>query len=340
MPLRADWSRLTDPQLLDLRFCDLKLSPAAPVVADSVAQLYDELDAAGLRHFRPHVWLSSEWFSPDGIPGIAVPFYLGHPRLTRLERSQILQAEGATRAQRMQILRHEAGHAIDSAYRLHHRKRWRELFGSFAQPYPQAYAPRPGSRKYVVHLPAWYAQAHPAEDFAETFAVWLRPQSRWKRDYAGWPALRKLQYVDELMHEIGDRRPPVRRRATPENLNRDRRTLREHYRAKRLFYADEFPDFYDDDLRKIFSDAPRFAARPTAASFLRRARPKLREDAARWTGAHPYTVDQVLRDMIDRSRELKLRLAVPQATAVKEATLMVTVNTAHFMHTGHHPVAL
>lgn len=340
MPRRPDWSRLSDPELLDLRFCDLKLTADAAPIADSVAQLHEELASAGIRKFRPHVWLASEWFSPDGVPGIAVPFYLAHPRLIRLERNQMLQAEGATRTQRMQILRHEAGHAIDTAYRLHYRKRWRELFGSFAEPYPQTYAPRPGSRKFVVHLPAWYAQAHPAEDFAETFAVWLGPNTRWRKQYIGWPALRKLEYVDQLMAEIGNAQPPVRGRATPESLTRDSRTLREHYRAKRLFYADEFPDFYDDDLRKIFSADARFAGRPTAAAFLRRARPQLRDDAARWTGAHPYTVDQVLRDMIDRSKELKLRLAVPQPTAVKEATLMVTVNTAHFMHTGHHPVAL
>ncbi|MEM1026877.1 MAG: putative zinc-binding metallopeptidase [Planctomycetota bacterium] len=340
MPRNPDWSRLTDAQLLDLRFCDLKLSLDDTPVAASITQLHEELHDAGLRRFKPHVWLSSEWFSPDGVPGIAVPFYLAHPRLTKLERTQMLQAEGANRVQRMQILRHEAGHAIDTAYRLHFRKRWRELFGSFADPYPQTYAPRPGSRKYVVHLPAWYAQAHPAEDFAETFAVWLRPKSRWRHEYAGWPALRKLEYVADLAKELGDVVPPVRSRATPENISRDTRTLREHYRAKRLFYADEFPDFYDADLRKIFSDDVRYAGRPTAASFLRRARPQLREDAARWTGAHPYTVDQVLRDMIDRSRELKLRLAVPQPAAVKEATLMVTVNTAHFMQSGHHPVAL
>ena len=91
------------------------------------------------------MWLSSEWFSPDGIPGIAIPFYLAHPRLRKLEHRQILEVEGGTEGECMRILRHEAGHAIDTAYRLHRRKRWREIFGSFSQPYPDSY--RPNERK-------------------------------------------------------------------------------------------------------------------------------------------------------------------------------------------------
>ena len=27
-----------------------------------------------------------------------------------------------------------------------------------------------------MHLDPWYAQSHPDEDFAETFAVWLTPE--------------------------------------------------------------------------------------------------------------------------------------------------------------------
>ncbi len=340
MPKRFPWARLSDNDLLDLRFCDLGLTLDHTPIQKSVDRLYHELERKGLERFRPHVWLSTEWFSPDGVPGIAIPFYLAHPRLIRLERSRMLQAEGASPTQAIRILRHEAGHAIDSAYRLHFRKRWRELFGSFAAPYPRHYKPKPGSRRYVVHLPAWYAQAHPAEDFAETFAVWLRPGQRWKSEYRGWPAMQKLEFVDQVMKELADRPPAVRNKRHVEPLHRERRTLGEHYREKRLFYGDEYPDFYDSDLRKIFSADPEFAHRPTAASFLRQARKQVRDDAARWTGLHPYAVDQVLRDMIDRSKELKLRLAVPQAKAMKEASLMVTVNTAHFLHTGHHPVAL
>ncbi len=333
-------SSRTDEQLLDLRFRDLPITIRGEL-ARRIKRLHAELAEKGIT-FQPHVWLSSEWFSPDGIPGIAVPFYLAHPRLMKLEKSRMLSVEGGSEAQCMRILRHETGHCLDTAYRLHRRKRYRELFGRYGQPYPETYKPRPGSRNFVTHLDGWYAQAHPAEDFAETFAVWLQPKGRWRSHYRGWPALRKLEYVDQVMAEIAasDQPPPLRGRQEVEPLRADRRTLREHYREKQMRYADEFPEFYDADLHRLFSAEPRYASRPTAASFLRKIRSELREDVARWTGAHAYTIDQVLRDMIERCQELKLRLAVPQSRARSEATMMLTVQTMSYMLAGHHPVAL
>ena len=302
-------------------------------------RLDEDMRGKGLR-FRPHVWLSSEWFSPDDVPGIAAPFYLAHPRLMRLEEKQMLEAEGSTARECLRILRHETGHCISTAYRLHRRKRWRETFGSFSKPYPSFYKPKPTSRHYVLHLDAWYAQAHPAEDFAETFAVWLAPGSRWRQRYKGWPAMRKLEYVDELMQQIADTTPPVRTRRQVEPIRQLKQSLRDVYREKKLLYADDFPDFYDADLRKVFSDEPAYRHRPTAASFLRCNRAELREMVARWTGTHPYTIDQVLRDMIDRCKELKLRLALPQSRARVEVMIMVSVQTMNFLHSGHHRVPL
>ncbi|MFA9479232.1 putative zinc-binding metallopeptidase [Phycisphaerales bacterium AB-hyl4] len=336
---RNAWTRLSDDHLLDLRFCDLKLRYEKTALQRRVQRLYEDLDRKGLT-FRPHVWLSTEWFSPDGVPGIAAPFYLAHPRLEKLEKRQMLAVEGGPENQCLRILRHEAGHAIDTAYRLHRRKRWRELFGSFTQPYPQHYRPKPRSRDYVLHLDAWYAQAHPAEDFAETFAVWLAPGSRWRQAYRNWPAYRKLEYVDELMQEIAGEPAPVRSRLQIEPLSQITRTLRQHYRRKHMHYADEFPDFYDSDLRKLFSEEPQYKLRPTAASFLRRIRPELRDTVANWTGTPAYTIDQVLRDMIDRCKELKLRLAKPEKQTKTEAMIMLSVQTMNFLHSGQHRVAL
>ena len=336
------WAREKDDTLLDRRFKDLGLSlEACPALVADVQRLYDELKQAGVARFRPHCWLSSEWFSPDGVPGIAIPFYLANKRLTRLEQAQMLAVEGATLRQRMMILRHEAGHAVCNAYRLHRRKQFRELFGSVREPYPETYKPDPASRSFVTHLPAWYAQAHPAEDFAETFAVWLTPGGKWRKAYKAWPdALRKLAFVDEAMAQLGSQAPPVRSRRKIEPVSALTTTLREHYQKKRWFYGDTFPDFYDRDLLKLFSADAKFAHRPTAASTLRSFQAELRETVAHWTGTHAYTIDQVLRDMIDRCKELGLRLAVPVAVAKRESTLMVTVQTMNFMHAGHHPVAL
>src|SRR3989440_9328173 len=166
------WVRLSDEQLLSKRFCDLRLSIRRSPLAAHVRRLYADLERRGIA-LRPHVWLSEEWFSPDGVPGIAVPFYLAHPRLERLERRIMREAEGGTTRLLLRILRHEAGHALDNAYRLRRRKCWRAVFGPASLPYPARYRARPGSRRYVHHLGEWYAQAHPSEDVAETFAVWL-----------------------------------------------------------------------------------------------------------------------------------------------------------------------
>src|ERR1700692_1686707 len=208
---RLAWEKLSDDQLLSLRFCDLHLTIAGTDLELAIERLYRELATRGIR-FRPHCWLAQEWFSPDGVPGIAIPFYLAHRRLMSIERRFMREVEGGNRNWLMRILRHEAGHAIDSAYRLRRRSHWREVFGPASLPYPDTYRPRPGSRRFVRTRGAWFVQAHPTEDFAETFAVWLKPHSAWRREYAGWPAYAKLEFIDQLAREIGAQKPQIAER--------------------------------------------------------------------------------------------------------------------------------
>jgi hypothetical protein len=333
------WEGWDDEKLLDLRLCDLDLSIDGSGLEDRLAELFRELEARGLR-FRPHYWLSDEWFCPDGVPGMAIPFYLGHPRLARLEQSQMLEVEGGTREWCLRILRHETGHAIENAYRLRRRRRRQQLFGRTTNPYPEYYAPRPYSKSFVLHLDAWYAQSHPDEDFAETFAVWLGLESEWRTRYAGWPALRKLEYMDDLMKDLAGQVPLVISRRKPELLSRLRRTLREHYRIKRRHYGLDHPDFYDRDLKRLFSDAPEHAGNPTAASFLNRIRREVRRRVGRWTGAYQYTIDQVLADIVARSRQLNLRLAGPEDETKLEFITLLTVQTMNYLASGRHRVAL
>ena len=208
-PRRAQprWALWPDQRLLELRLKDLKLPFRGTWLADCMRELNARARCAAAQAVRPHAWLSSEWFSPSNTPGIAFPFYLAHPRLMRLERKMIIDVEGGTRAECMRILRHEAGHVVQHSYALHRRRRWQRLFGRSSKRYPRYYRPNPASRNFVQHLRLWYAQSHPDEDFAETFAVWLTPRSNWRKRYEGWPALKKLQYVDELMAEIAGRNP-------------------------------------------------------------------------------------------------------------------------------------
>ena len=338
-PRKLNLARMSDDELLDTRFCDLGLKLTTSPLQQRIDQLHTELRSRGIL-FKPHCWLSDDWYSPDGIPGIAVPFYLAHPRLVRLERQQLLEVEGGTKPWCMKILRHEAGHAIDTAYRLRRKAAYRRVFGKVSVPYRQYYQPTPSSRDYVLHLEMWYAQAHPLEDFAETFAVWLRPGSRWRHQYKDWPALRKLEQVDRFMRSISVHKPVVMSRKTVEPLSRIRRTLRQHYRAKREHYGLDYPSVYDADLRRLFSGSRDAKRSPTAAAFLSRIRSELRRVVARWTGEYTYTIDQVIQVMIERCRELELRVGTSSEEAKRDAMILVAVRTTSFLHEGRHRVAV
>jgi hypothetical protein len=223
-----------------------------------------------------------------------------------IERRFMREVEGGNRNWLMRILRHEAGHAIDSAYRLRRRRQWRDVFGPASLPYPDTYRPRPGSRRFVQHLGAWYAQAHPTEDFAETFAVWLKPNSPWRREYSGWPAFAKLEYIDGLAAEIGDAKPPVTDRTRIEDVADEVRTLRQHYEDKLARYRMPRRSGADELLLKVFTTAPRRRAAPKAASVLRELRNSLRQQIVRSGAFSEYLVHQVLRLMIDRCEGLDL----------------------------------
>ena len=332
-----EWVNWSDEQLLDLRLCDLELRIDGTDLERNIQQLYAELGERGLR-FRPYFWLSDHWFSHDDVPGIAVPFYMAHPRLARLEQNLMLEVEGGTPEWCMRILRHETGHAIDNAYRLRRRPRRQRLFGRSSQEYPQFYTPRPYSKSYVLHLEQQYAQSHPDEDFAETFAVWLTPGNEWAKRYDGWPALRKLRYVDVLMKEIARREPLLRTRRRIDPLRRLRKTLRTHYEQKRERYGVDYPDLYDRDLRRLFSNAPEARRNPSAARFLSRIRRDVRRTVAHGTGAYQYTIDQVLNDIVARCRELDLRLAASEEQTKLDFTILLTVQTMNYLHGGRQRV--
>ncbi|HLZ32432.1 MAG TPA: putative zinc-binding metallopeptidase [Nitrospira sp.] len=338
-PGPAEWADWPDEKLLELRLCDLRLTVEGSQIAEQIRQLNDELAERGLL-FRPHFWLSDEWFSPDGVPGIAVPFYLAHPRLARLELAQMLEVEGGTPDACMRILRHEAGHALENAYRLRRRRDRQAVFGRSTQAYPKYYTPKPYSKSYVLHLDMWYAQSHPDEDFAETFAVWLAPQSQWRQRYADWPALKKLEYMDGLMASLAGVRPSVRTREKVDPISRLRKTLKEHYDEKRKRFGIDHPTFYDRDLRRLFSDDAMFKTSPTAAGFIKRLRKQIRRYVAKWTGEYQYTIDRLLDDMTRRCRELDLHVAGPEEQVRIEFTVLLTLQTMNYLHSGRHRLAL
>jgi hypothetical protein len=334
-PVVTPWPALKDDELLQKRICDLGVHIPGSELEGRIAQLYEELGAHGLA-FRPACYLGDEWFSPAGSPAIAIPFYLAHPRLKTLEMHQMLQVEGGTPEWCQQLLRHESGHAIDHAYRFSSRDDWRAVFGSPEAEYaPETYQPRPYSKGFVRNLPNWYAQAHPDEDFAETFAVWLSlTPEQWREQYRGWKALDKLEFVHCLMEEAQNTPPKVKRVRRIYEASRLQKTLARYYTERRKLYAEDFPDFYDADLRAIFGVGE--ANGESAAKVMRSNRPALVASIVHWTGQHKYTVDMLVRKLIERCQKLKLTFPPPleRARVSFELAAYLSAMVTNHLHTG------
>lgn len=328
------WS---DEELLAARLCDLPIALAGSDLEARIAQLATELDGKGLA-FRPELYLGDEWFSPEGVPAIAIPFYLAHPRLKALEEKMMMEVEGGTPEWCQRLLRHECGHAIEHAYVLHRAKKRRELFGPRSANYdPDSYRPQPYSKSFVRNLPNWYAQAHPDEDWAETFAVWLDPATDWRKQYRGWKALAKLEYVNEVMTRIGRTAAKVTAGPHEYDIKTLRYTLDTFYKRRRRLYATDSPAFYDPDLRRLFAAAEgeqKAATRRSAAAFLRRHRQALLDSVSRWTGEKKVTVEILLKRLIDRADALSLVLARDESVTAVEVTAWLATLVTHYQFTG------
>ncbi len=315
------WQDLDDDALLRHRICDLRLRLPGSAVEPQVRTFHHELAERGLV-FHPSCYLTTEWLCPDGVPLIGIPFCLAHPRLVRLEKTMMLEVEGGTPANCMKLLRHEAGHAFNYAYRLYRRTRWRELFGRISEEYdPGTYYPRKYSRQFVEHLPDNYAQAHPDEDFAETFAVWLTPGLDWRTKYAGRHALKKLEYVDHLMKEVGQRPPLVSggKRLWP--VNRIRSTLASYYRKKRNAFGQSYPGYYDEFLKTLFATG---SSGEAASRWLSRHRKRIVQQLAAEARLRKYAIDVVVRRLVARARELDLCLRYDESETLLRLCIALT----------------
>src|SRR5437870_3529347 len=330
----ADWASLSDEQLLECRISKLGLRLEGTTLEPLIKQLYDELSAKGLV-FQPPTHIGDEWFVPVGIPAIFVPFFLVHDRLRALERKMMLEVEGGTKEWFMKLIRHEAAHAYNYAYHLPHNKRWEQVFGQTSdEETPDFYRPRPFSRSYVVHLDDWYAQSHPDEDFAETFAVWLTPGFDWRERYRGWKALQKLAYLDELMRSLAGKPPvhqPEYRSADHDCLNIK---LKTYYARKRKLYEDSYPDFYDNDLKELFAAGPDVAGRLKASAFLRAHRRRLMNSVCQWTNERKYRVNKLLNRLIDRCDQLDVYVKPADSIVNLQVASYITTLVMNYLFTG------
>ena len=325
-----DWELLGDEQLLECRIAKLGLRLDGTALELLIKQFYDELSAKGLP-FRPPCHIGDEWFVPVGIPAIFIPFFLVHDRLRTLERTMMLEVEGGTKDWFMKLIRHEAAHAYNYAYHLPRNKRWAQIFGQTSdEETPDSYRPRPFSRSYVVNLDDWYAQSHPDEDFAETFAVWLTPGLDWRTRYAGWKALQKLEYVDHLMQSLKEKQPFNQPRYRVADYNCLNLKLKTYYVRKRKLYADTYPDFYDTDLRQLFS-AP---AGLNAGSYLRLRRRRILNAVCQWTNEKKYRVNKLLTRLIERCDHLGLHVHNDDPQQDFRVSAFITTLVMNYLFTG------
>lgn len=301
----VEWSAERE-QLLRSRVDELGLKIEGTRLEPLVEQLYDELEAADI-DLKPPVFLSDEWGCPEGVPAIGVPFYLADARLSRLEKELMESIEAESDEEIIAYLRHEAGHTFNYAYRLYETEEWHELFGPYSRPYREHYEPNPFSRNFVRHIPGWYAQKHPDEDFAESFAVWLTPTSDWRKVYAGWGCMPKLEYVERVVREFG--RTPPKVDVLYDASEELSYSMAEYYRRVAHERID-VPAYFDGDLRELFRQGSHTGPAKTlhASEFVRAQRRSLVSNISYWTGLHERIVRSLIEHFVERCEKLELWL--------------------------------
>jgi len=323
---------------------DLNLSIEGTRLAPLLDQFLGELAAKGIKRLIPKFHLSTEWGVPFGTVVIGIPFYLARPELTDLHGEEVGHIEGFNEHDILRYLRHEMGHVVNYGYKLYDEEEWVKLFGSITQPYLEDYRPQPFSRRFVRHLPGWYAQKHPDEDWAETFAVWMTPDHDWRADYQPWPtALAKIEYCERTMQRLADRDPLVTTFELDEDVAELAYSLRDYYKNQPAENEPPASAGLDGDLRTIFDDlapsaeggeeAPK-ETRP-AAALIRRLERQLMADVFRWTGHFPEKTRSLMRHLAQRAEALQ---QVYPLSAEKDAiigvTILVTSLAMNHVHRG------
>ena len=322
--------------ILPVPIRELGLKLEGTHLASQIEQLYSELEDRGLHHFRPACYLSDQWGCPSEEPVIGIPFYLADPRTADIENA-VNDVENDREI--MMYLRHEAGHAFNYAYELYKTAEWTEVFGPFRRPYRDDYPFVPFSRQFVRHIAGWYAQKHPDEDFAETFAVVLDPSSKWKRKYAGWGAMKKLQYVENLFKELGDVKPV---RAVGEidfSVDEMQETVEEFYRENTVDESAVISGLaLDTDLIDIFVAPEHCSARREyrpAAQLIAEHRRDIVDRVNYWTGVRRSLVRTLVESIEKRVTELELCADVQRSLShMLEITAYVTTLSMTFLTGG------
>ena len=306
------------PEVLTRRICDFDLRIEGRPLGQVVERFQRELAGRGLVRLRPAFYLSDEWGVDDGTVAIGIPFYLADEQLRRVHRAKGGMVEGEDEEDILRYLRHEMGHVVNYGYRLYERDDWSATFGPMSRPYTEQYRSVPFSPDFVRHLPGNYAQKHPDEDWAETFALWLTPGFDWRSHYSDAAvALAKLEYCDRVMAEIRGREPSVTLSVIDVEARNIHKTVQEFYDEAKI-QGVTLPRSLDGDLRGIF--VPHAAAvgqakevrTGLATVLIRRHKVELASTVYRWTAVDEGLVYALLDHLASRAEELHLSYPLGQ----------------------------
>jgi hypothetical protein len=323
---------------LGLKIADTRLAPI-------VERFRRELADAGIVQVQPSFYLSTDWGVVFGSISIGIPFYLAHPELESLHAERVGHVEGFNATDILRYLRHEMGHVMNYAYKLYEDEAWVKLFGAITQPYVEDYRPQAFSTHYVRHLPGWYAQKHPDEDWSETFGVWLTPGGSWRNDYADWPgALAKLNYCDRRMAELRSVPPAIALEELDEDVDHLPQSVDEYYDSAGPPDA-QFPPGIDGALRSLFEDwhepeeSDRSVPRRNAGQLLLRLERTLMADVFRWTGHFPEHTRALVRYLAKRADEMQQVYPEDRETAmiVGITTLVTSLAMTHVVRGSYLP---
>ncbi len=317
---------------------DLGLTITGTALEPVLEAFEGELMAAGITKIKPRFYLSTEWGVPYESIAIAIPFYLARPELTMLQAEQACHVEGSGPKDILKYLRHEMGHVVNYAYKLYETKEWIERFGSMEKPYEDEYRPRPFSREFVHHLPGWYAQKHPDEDWAETFAIWLTPGLDWRKEFAKWPgALRKLEYCARTMADLFDREPLITTAEFDEDIASLSISLEQYYKGGTAGLPTERPAELEQMLRTIFTETESMTVRLAASDLIQRIQHELPASVFQWTGHLPERTRWLLEFLAERADALELTYTVEQEPRLTIAvTSLVTALAMNWLQSGNY----
>jgi hypothetical protein len=219
--------------VLDTRVKDLGLTLEKSRFHSLIRETRRELRAAKIA-LDPIFYLSTEYGCLEGSATIGLLWTDGFDFSWELAKKHHIRTR--TPPIIIKTLRHEVGHAFGYAHKLYRTPLFRELFGvkgPFFDSYPEVW--KPGKREHkrlergeVILL---YATRHADEDWAVCFEHWLTARTEgwdWRERYHGKPlVLAKLGYVEEVVHDYGQRRAKVKPPPLDEPVSSVRLTVRD-----------------------------------------------------------------------------------------------------------------